>query len=157
MTLLDSTTLEFTGTNLIATSDSINCNMMGVTGTGVSSDADTKVTCTFDKGVPATDSEVTPTLVFVVAADDTEDTALTGGQTIINPLTVTGGQSGLTCSFEGGCYYSIGGTGLASTLAGNSDNSVTVCNQRCEIDIGESDADNAKCVLSKLMTTHSAD
>jgi len=68
ITLLDSTTLEFTGTGLVDTADSINCNMLGVTGTGVSSDSGTKVTCTFAKGVPATDSDVTPTLVFVVNA-----------------------------------------------------------------------------------------
>ena len=131
--------------------------MLGVTGTGVSSDSDTKVTCTFDKGIPATDSEVTPTLVFVNTAAATEDTALTGSQTISNPLSVTGGQSGLSCSFAGGCYYNIEGTGLASTLSGNSENTVTVCNQLCEIDYEESDADNAKCILPQLMTTYSAD
>lgn len=69
---------------------------------------------------------------------------------------MVGGQSGLTCSFEGGCHYNIEATGLASTLAGNSDNSVTVCNQRCEIDLDASDADNAKCTLPALMTTYSA-
>ena len=156
ISLIDSTTLEFTGINLVDTADSINCNMMGVTGTGVSSDSQTKVTCTFDKGVPATDAEVTPTLVFVVT-DTSEDTALTGDQTISNPLTVVGGQTGLTCSFEGGCHYNIESTGLASTLSGNSANTVTVCNQSCEIDIDASDADNAKCTLPSLMTTYSAD
>jgi len=130
--------------------------MLGFTGTGAASST-TEVTCTFDKGVPSSDAEVSPTVVFVRDSASTEDTALNASSlTVTNPLTVVGGQTGLTCSFAGGCHYNIEATGLASALAGDPDNTVTVCNRACEIDIEASDANNAKCTLPSLMTTFSA-
>lgn len=81
--------------------------MLGVTGTGVVSGTDTIVTCTFAQGVPTSDSPITPTLVFVTESSGTESTALTGSQTITNTAGSYTGETGLSCSFEGGCLYTI--------------------------------------------------
>lgn len=85
VTVVDDTTLEVTGTLLTAT-DSVDCNMLGVTGTGVSSNSDTTVTCTFEKGVPVTDSPVTLTLIFHTTTGSIENTALTGDVTVTKPV-----------------------------------------------------------------------
>lgn len=128
-----------------------------MTGTGVLSGDSTQVTCTFDKGVPVSATDVSPKLIFANTSAKTEDTALNSSSiTISNPLGTTFGQTGLSCSFAGGCLYNIQANGLASALAGDANNSVTVCNRVCEIDIDASDASNAKCKLPSLMTTYSA-
>lgn len=130
--------------------------MLGVTGTGVLSVGDTVVTCTFDKGVPVSDAAVTPTLVFVSNTGANEATALTGSQTVTNTAGSYTGQSGLSCSFAGGCLYNIEGTGLANTLSGDDANTIMFCDQECVLDLEASDADNAKCELPALITTFSA-
>lgn len=130
--------------------------MLGYTGTGVSSDADTKVTCTFPKGVPATDTGVSPTVMFNTTAGSLSKTALTGGQTINNPMGTPSGQS-TSCSFEGGCLYSILGTGLAAAMAGDeANNKVTVCGSDCVLDIDNSDSSTARCKLPPVLTSFSA-
>ena len=98
ITVIDDTTLEFSVTLLIA-SDSIDCNMLGVTGSGVSSNGSTTVTCTFDKGVPGTDNPVTPALVFITTSGDLEDTALPGDATVTNPIGTPSGEKSKICSF----------------------------------------------------------
>lgn len=127
ITLTSTSVLTFTGTDFDGDADSVDCNMLGVTGTGVVSGTDTIVTCTFAQGVPTSDSPVTPTLVFVTESSGTESTALTGSQTITNTAGSYTGETGLSCSFEGGCLYTIQGAGLASTLSGDDANTIIVC------------------------------
>ena len=43
--------------------------MLGVTGTGVLSSS-AEVTCTFEKGVPATETAVTPLITFVTGTNE---------------------------------------------------------------------------------------
>jgi hypothetical protein len=107
-------------------------------------------------GVPLSDDPVIPTLVFHTTADSLENTALTGDVTFTKAAGTFTGESALSCSFEGGCLYSITGTGLASSLAGNDDNKVMVCGNECLLDLDASDVTTAKCAVPSLMTTYSA-
>ena len=66
------------------------------------------------------------------------------------------GQTGLNCSFQGGCMYSVTGSGLANTLIGHDEDKITVCNRECVLDFDESSASITKCRLPSLMTTFSA-
>ena len=66
------------------------------------------------------------------------------------------GQTGLNCSFQGGCMYSVTGSGLANTLIGHDEDKITVCNRECVLDFVESSTMITKCRLPGLMTTFSA-
>ena len=151
----DKDALTVTGTTFDTAATSIDCTMLGVTGTGVASDA-TSVVCTFTTGVPITDTAVSPSIVFKTSTDGTENTAITGGITITNAAGTSVGETGLSCSFAGGCLYTITGTGLTSSLQGDDANTVTVCEQECVLDTTTSTISAAKCTLPALMTTYSA-
>ena len=99
VTVVDDTTLTFAGTLLSAADGGIDCNLLGVTGTGVSSNSDTTVTCTFEKGVPAANNPAVPTLVFHTTAGSLEDTALTGGATITKSVGRPTSKASQPCSF----------------------------------------------------------
>lgn len=56
-------------------------------------------------------------------------------------LDVTDSTSGLSCSFQGGCSYTVTAAGLtASFLADSETNFLDVCGQNCVIDADNSDA-----------------
>ena len=66
------------------------------------------------------------------------------------------GQAGVTCSYAGGCVYSItGGAGVAASTL-NDKVSISVCGQTCEVDHALSDGNDAYCRLSPLATAYSA-
>ena len=61
--------------------------------------------------------------------------------TIDNTLAVTASTSGLSCSFQGGCPYSVTAAGLTSTMLNSSSNTIDVCGNPCVMDEAASDAD----------------
>ena len=131
----------------------------------VASSTNNKITATFS-GLGIANSGVgpaIPALIFVDPFDGVEHTACPTGSvpdiSISNPfvhaLTAPSTPT-LTCSFAGGCPYTIAAEGLAASLAADESNSITVCGTRCEFSEALSDADQATCILPSLTTSHSA-
>ena len=113
--------------------------------------------CLFDAGVPASNSDSEAYLTFT---DQTTGGALTTdshGQTLTNELTVDSSLSGLTCSYAGGCSYSIQGNGLSSLLLDEEATSVEICGNRCELDVDQSNGSEAVCKVPALATSYSAE
>ena len=76
------------------------------------------------------------------------------------PLDITDSQSGLVCSFQGGCSYSVTANGLTSALLPGEfeekSNRIEVCGQVCELDVSTSDASQATCTVPPVATSYSA-
>ena len=70
---------------------------------------------------------------------------------------MTDSTSGLSCSFQGGCPYTITAAGLTATFIGDETNSINVCGNPCTIDTDASDADQMTCNLPYVSTAYSAD
>lgn len=66
--------------------------------------------------------------------------AVQNGVLLMNESDLTDSTSGLSCSFQGGCSYSVTGTGLTSSLLNSEVNSIDVCGNPCLIDEDASDA-----------------
>lgn len=115
----------------------------------VISDA-TSITVTFDNGIPVSEEASAPSVHFVpsdgrrrLVSLDSADIQLIATQvdvTIQNNLSVTSSTAGLSCSFQGGCSYTVYADGLSSSLVGSSTNSIDVCGNPCVIDDANSDA-----------------
>jgi len=97
-----------------ASSYDVSCMFQGVQGNAVMTDSST-ASCTFDAGVPAGNAAIA-TLIFKDQASSLELTTDANGITLTNTLTIGAGSSGLTCSFAGGCTYSVAGNGIAGAL-----------------------------------------
>ena len=155
--MIDASNIQVTGTNFPAGND-VTMNFKGVIVTCTLNSA-TQVDCMFPIGVPAADVAVSPTLTF---KDPVTMIELTTGSTatpITNPLSIGGGGFVVPteCSFAGGCEFSVTSNGLAGAMQGNSEqNTVTVCGQRCELDIAASSATQMTCTLPPVITTYSA-
>lgn len=73
-----------------------------------------------------------------------------------NSLTINGKSSGLSCSYAGGCLFSVEAEGLASLLAADSSkNYIEVCNKKCEYSSADSTSTEAKCFLPAISTVYS--
>ena len=77
--------------------------------------------------------------------------------TILNNLSVASSTSGLSCSFQGGCPYTVYADGLTSSLLNSESNSIDVCGNPCVIDAENSDATQTTCTLPYVSTAYSAD
>ena len=75
--------------------------------------------------------------------------------TVANTLTVSSSSSGLSCSFQGGCPYTITAAGLTASLTSSEINSIDVCGNPCVIDTEASDASQTTCTLPYLATAYS--
>lgn len=114
-------------------------------------ESDTAITATFDNGVPISDSESAPSVRFVPSSRrrrlmslsdaDLQLIALPQDITVTNTLSVTDSTSGLTCSFQGGCSYTVTAAGLTASLTDSATNQIDVCGNPCVINSAESDAD----------------
>jgi hypothetical protein len=79
----------------------------------------------------------------VVALND-----ITNGFVFERPATITSLQADtVTCSFAGGCDYTIFAEGLTSSLMHSEDSSIEVCGNTCELNEGSSDEGQATCTL----------
>jgi len=112
---LSGNTITFTGKNFPTTATVLG-TYGGVTATSGTS-TDTSAVLTFGAGIPVSSTAIAPTLYFK-NADSTQVSANppTTPVTIANPLTVVSSTAGLSCSFAGGCAYTVTGNGLFSTL-----------------------------------------
>ena len=123
----------------------------GVESTSSVIDSETSITATFDNGVPISDSAAAPSVRFVpqsrrrrlmsLADADLQLIAIPSDITVTNSLSVTDSTSGLSCSFQGGCSYTVTAAGLTASLSGSSTNQIDVCGNPCVINAAESDAD----------------
>lgn len=69
-----------------------------------------------------------------------------------NALKISSSQSGLNCSWNGGCAYEVVAPGLAKTLEG-ANNSIEMCGNACVLDTKLSTAAKAVCRIPALATT----
>ena len=111
---------------------------MGAESTSATIDDETTVTATFDNGIPLASAVSAPSLRFIPASTDRRrlvaladaDIQLVASSTveIDNTLAVSDSTSGLSCSFQGGCSYTVTADGLtASILADSENNYIDVC------------------------------
>jgi hypothetical protein len=131
----------------------------GVKGTATST-TDALVEVAFLDGVPVplNADSVKPTLVF---EDSTEAyTASFDGSFVFENapvLAITDIPTELTCSFAGGCDYTITAPGLAGALEGTEGSSIEVCGNTCMFDAEKSSALQATCTLEPLVSSYSVD
>ena len=97
--------INFTGTNLPTSGHDVTCIYEGVTGS-VSGSTSSDATCTFSSGVPAGNAAIA-SLIFKNQADGSELTSDSNSLTLTNALNIGAGQNGLSCSFAGGCMYTV--------------------------------------------------
>ena len=76
-----------------------------------------------------------------LADADLQLIAIPSDITVTNSLSVTDSTSGLSCSFQGGCSYTVTAAGLTASLSGSSTNQIDVCGNPCVINAAASDAD----------------
>ena len=138
----------------------------GVESTSAVIDSDSSISATYDNGVPIADTAASPSVRFVptsnrrrlvaLADADLQLIALPSDITISNTLSVTDSTSGLSCSYQGGCSYSVTAAGLTASLTGNASNQIDVCGNPCVINNDLSDADQTTCTLPYVSTAYSA-
>lgn len=75
---------------------------------------------------------------------------------LANAASVTASTSGLECSFQGGCKYTVTANGLTSTLKANTADKIDVCGETCVMDESSSDASKVDCTVPFVATTYSA-
>ena len=124
------------------------------------------ITATFDMGIPVAASSAAPSVRFVPTTSGRRLVSLAEAELqlvavidleLTNELLVADSTSGLSCSFQGGCPYTVTSAGLTATLLGNSANSIDVCGNPCVVDTEASDADQVTCTLPHVSTAYSAD
>lgn len=148
-------TVSVSGSNLFTDSTyRIEADVDGVIGTGTPTADSSQVSVTFDQGLPVTDAPTVVTLTYIDDTTGNRFTALNTGAEVQEVLAVSSSVSGLTCSYGGGCEYSITGSGVAGSLL-QSDNHVKVCGKECILDETSSNGSGAVCVLPALPTSYS--
>ena len=161
-----STTITITGTSFDVALDAVVV-YQGVESDSATIDSDTTITATYTKGVPVSSAPQAISVSFIpkpaggrrLSLADS-NSQLVAAQAIAvtmeNALSVTSSTSALTCSFQGGCPYTVTSAGLFATLKDSSADSISVCGRTCEIDDAASDADQVTCKLPFLSTAYSA-
>jgi hypothetical protein len=152
---LAGSTMTVTGTNFPTSDYDAVCVFQGVEQTGTIN-SDTEVECDWSTiGVPLSESEVAPLVVFRSTSNPDTDqlTAVNDSVTLSNPAS-TPTSTATSCSFAGGCSYTISGDGFYASMQ-NSANSISVCAVACEIDDDASSASEIVCTLPDLATTFS--
>lgn len=153
-----STQIVFTGTNFFTTGYTANAAFMGVPASSVSIDSSTQVTATWAKGVPVSASATSPALYFnsTSSSDLLHYASIASTATLTNVMSLTQSSTAVSCSFAGGCLYSVSAPGLSSLLAGSSsENNITVCDNLCSYSDTDSTASIAQCKLPAMSTVYS--
>jgi len=153
--MVGSDQINFTGTGFLAAGNDVSCVFQGVTGT-VSSVSTTSAECSFAVGVPAGEAAIA-SIIFKDQATQVELTSDANMQTLTNSLSIGSGASGVSCSYAGGCTYTVSGNGLAGAIQSDMDNKITVCGNECSLDLNASTGSEAACTLPPLATSFSAD
>ena len=127
-----SSTLTITGTGFPTSGYDVIVVYKGVESTEGVIDSDTSVTATFGNGVPISDAADSPSVRFVPTSSRRRLMALVDAEiqliaiqseiTVSNALSVTDSTSGLSCSFQGGCSYTVTSAGLTASLMDSATN-----------------------------------
>lgn len=124
--------IVFTGTNFYTTGYAANSSYGGAYADSISIDSATQVTATWTYGLPPMTDALMPLLWFNETGTDVRHYANISS-TLSKTLTVTGADSTLTCSFAGGCNFTVNAEGLSTILKNDSiNNFISVCDERCE-------------------------
>lgn len=110
----DASTINFSGSNFPTSGYDVSCVYQGVEGS-VTGSTTTDASCTFAAGVPAGNAAIA-SLVFKDQVYNVELTSDANGQTLTNALSIGAGAAGLSCSFAGGCIYTVDGNGIAGAI-----------------------------------------
>ena len=166
-TVDSTTTILITGTSFPTSGYDAVVIFKGVeSSSSVITDA-TSILATFENGVPLSAIAAAPSVRFVptisgrrLASLSEASIQLIASQisvNIANTLTVTDSTSGLSCSFQGGCPYTIKAAGLTASLKNSKTSRIDVCGNPCVVDAKASDASQTTCTLPYLATSYSAE
>lgn len=152
--IASSSTIAIDGTDFPTSDYEVIVLFKGVESDSAVINSDVSITATFNNGIPVSVTADAPSVRFVpvdtsgrrqlVSLKDAGMQIIgwiNGDVTIQNTLSVTDSTAGLSCSFQGGCSYTITSDGLTSTLTDIESNYIDVCGNICEIDTEASDAD----------------
>ncbi|MCP4566435.1 MAG: hypothetical protein GY841_02510, partial [FCB group bacterium] len=139
-----SSTITITGTSFDVALDAVVV-YQGVESDSATIDSDTTITATYTKGVPVSSAPQPISVSFIPKpsagrrlslADSNSQlvAAQASAVTMENSLSVTSSTTALTCSFQGGCPYTVTSAGLFATLKDSTADSISVCGRTCEID-----------------------
>ena len=113
---------------------------MGIESSSGVINSSTTIEVSFDKGVPVSQTASAMVLRFDHQTLNEQIYAVQNGIELLNESDLSGSTADLSCSFQGGCSYTITGTGLTSSLLNSDVNSIDVCGNPCVIDEDASDA-----------------
>lgn len=149
--------LVFTGTGLSLKGFTAHAAFAGVPADTVAVDSAAQVTATWTKGVPPSQNATRPELYFeATSSDERRYAAVAAAQPLTNLLAVSQTPATISCSFAGGCLYSVSAPGLASLLKNDSaQNQINICGSKCIYSDKLSDSAVAKCHVPKLGTAYS--
>lgn len=160
--------IDITGTGFPTSSYDAVLIINGVESSSSVINSATSITATFANGVPVASTAISPSLRFVPTASggrrrlvsitdaDQQMIAVNVDVTISNAIQVTGSTSGLSCSFQGGCPYSVTAQGLFSTIQADNTTYIDVCGNECVLSANSSDRAQATCTLPHVSTSYSA-
>lgn len=115
-----------TGTDFDISGFTASVEFAGVTADSVTIDSATQATATFTWGVPI--GTGSPLITFDSDTETYSKFWSNGESEYTNALAATDSTSGLTCSFAGGCTYTVTAQSLATMIRDDdSINQVTVC------------------------------
>ena len=129
---------------------------MGIESSSGVINSSTTVEVSFDKGVPVSQTASALVLRFDHKTLNEQIYAVQNDIELLNESDLSGSTADLSCSFQGGCSYTITGTGLTSSLLNSDINNIDVCGNPCVIDQDASDATQATCTLPHVSTAYSA-
>ena len=167
ISLATTTTIDIVGTDFPTSGKDVVVIISGVTSTSGVINSATSMTVTFANGVPVSTAGATPSIRFVpttggrrrmlttVSNSDEQLIAYTDS-TLTNALSVTASTDSLSCSFQGGCPYTVTANGLTSTITGDSTSYIEVCGRECVLDSTTSTSTAATCTLPYVSTAYSA-
>lgn len=116
VSIVSSIYISFTGTNFITSGFTGKARFGGVYADSVTINSASDCVATFSKGVPyISGTAVKPELLFVSTSSTESHWAIVSATLNNQPPTLS--PDAATCSFAGGCLYSIDGQGLSSTLS----------------------------------------
>ena len=111
---------------------------------------------TFDLGVPVASAASPMQVRFDHQSLNEQIYAVQNDILSDHQAVIQSSTQGLVCSFQGGCSYTVGGTGLTSSLLNSEVNSIDVCGNTCVVDEDASDSLFVTCTLPHIVTAYSA-
>ena len=139
-TVSDASSIQFTGTDFPTSDYDAVATFMGVESSSALINSAGEVVATFEHGVPLSLTASSPMLSFKHQTLNEQLIANQGGIGLTNAAVISDSTTGLSCSFQGGCAYTVTATGLTSNLLNSSTNSIDVCGNPCLIDTSASSA-----------------